>query len=97
VDLNGVKAYRVQVQTLPGGRFDEYYDVKTGLKLRRKENQEQEGGGWVQVITDYSDYRPEGGVLFPHVLLQKGGMDMTLNATSIAVNKGIDDAVFSVD
>lgn len=97
VDLKGVKAYRVQVQTLPGGRFDEYYDVKTGLKLRRKENQEQEGGGWVQVITDYSDYRPEGGVLFPHVLLQKGGMDMTLNATSIAVNKGIDDAVFSVD
>lgn len=97
VDIDGTKAYRVQVQTLPGGRFDEYYDVKTGLKLRRKENQEQEGGGWVQVITDYSDYKPEGGVLFPHVLHQKGGMDMTLNATAIDVNKGVDAAVFKVD
>jgi predicted Zn-dependent peptidase len=97
VDIDGNKAYRVQVQTLPGGRFDEYYDVKTGLKLRRKENQEQEGGGWVQVITDYSDYKPEGGVLFPHVLHQKGGMDMTLTATSIDVNKGIDASVFKVD
>ncbi|MCB0759010.1 MAG: insulinase family protein [Flavobacteriales bacterium] len=97
VDIEGKKAYRVNVKTLPGGQFDEYYDVTTGLKLRRKDYQSQEGGGYIQVITDYSDYTPEGGVLFPHTLHQGGGMDMTLTATSISVNKGIPGSVFSVE
>ncbi len=98
VDLNGAKAYRVNVKTLPGGQFDEYYDVKTGLKLRRKENKTQEGGGFLQVVTDFSDYQPEGGVLFPRQVKQGGGpMAMTLKAVAVAVNKGIDGAVFSVE
>jgi predicted Zn-dependent peptidase len=97
VDIDGKKAYRVNVQTLPGGRFDEYYDVQSGLKLRRKESKTQEGGGYIQVVTDFSDYKPEGGVLFPHTLHQGGGVDMVLNATSIAVNQGIADSTFSVE
>ncbi len=97
VDINGVKAYRVNVKTLPGGRFDEYYEVATGLKLRRKEHQAQEGGAAVQVITDYSDYKPVNGVLFPHTLHQGGAMEMTLKATEINVNKGIGATVFAVE
>ncbi len=97
VDLNGVKAYRVNVKTLPGGRFDEYYDVATGLKLRRKEHQSQEGGASAQVITDYGDYRAVNGVLLPHTLQQGGAMEMTLKATEISVNKGIAAAVFTVE
>lgn len=97
VDIKGVKAYRVNVKTLPGGGFEEYYDVTTGLKLRRKDSQSQEGGGYIQVITDYSDYKPVEGVLFPFTLSQSGGMSMTLTATEIAVNKGIDASVFRVD
>lgn len=97
VEINGKKAYRVNVKTLPGGQFDEYYDVTSGLKLRRKDFQAQEGGGYIKVITDYSDYAPEGGVLFPHTLHQGGGMDMTLTAKAINVNKGIADSVFSVE
>ena len=97
VEVNGQKTYRVHVKTLPGDQFDEYYNVETGLKQRRKENQAQEGGGSVQVVTDYSEYSLVGGVLFPHTLVQTGGVDMTLKATSISVNKGIDASVFVVD
>lgn len=97
VDLNGAKAYRVNVKSVQGGQYDDYYDVKTGLKLRRKESQSQDGGGYVQVITDYSDYQPEGGVLFPRTLHQSGGMDMTLKASTISVNKGISPSVFTVE
>lgn len=97
VDINGKKAYRVNVKTLPGGSFDEYYDVATGLKVRRKDFQSQDGGGYVQVITDYGDYRAVDGVLFPFSLHQSGGMEMTLTAKEILVNKGIDAAVFSVE
>ncbi|MCC6838842.1 MAG: insulinase family protein [Flavobacteriales bacterium] len=95
VDINGVKAYRVNVNTLAGGRFDDYYDAATGLKLRRKEQQAQEDGGMVQIITDYTDYKPVEGVLFPHTLHQGGAMEMTLKATVISVNKGIPAAVFT--
>lgn len=97
VDVEGAKAYRVNVKTISGGGFDEYYDTTTGLKLRRKDFQSQDGGGYVQVITDYSDYKAVENVLFPHVLHQGGAMEMTLNATSIEVNKGIDASVFSVE
>lgn len=97
VDINGVKAYRINVKTLSGAQFDEYYDTTTGLKVRKKEYQTQEGGGGFQVVTDYSDYSPEGGVMFPHILKQKGGMDLTLSATRITVNKGIPTSVFSME
>lgn len=97
VDVDGVKAYRVNVKTLPGGQFDDYYDVATGLKLRRKEHQAQENGATAQVITDYGDYKPVAGVLFPHTLEQGGAMEMTLKATEISVNKGVSTAVFTVE
>lgn len=97
VDVDGAKAYRLNVKTVAGAQSDEYYDTTSGLKIRKKEYQQQEGGGGFQVITDYSDYSPEGGVMFPHTLTQKGGMDMTLTATNISVNKGIPDSVFSVE
>ncbi len=97
VDIDGKKAYRINVKTMPGGQFDEYYDTTSGLKLRKKEYQTQEGGGGFQVVTDYADYAPEAGVMFPRTLKQKGGMDMTLTATKIIVNKGIPDSVFTVE
>lgn len=96
-DLNGQKAYWINVQTLAGRRFDDYYDVETGLKLRSSEHKSQDGGKWVKVVTDYADYTPEEGVLFPHTLLQSGAMDMTLQATAINVNKGVPEEVFSTE
>lgn len=97
VNIEGQPAYRMSVQTLSGSRIDEYYDVETGLKLRRKEHQMQEGGGYIQVITDYSGYAPEAGVLFPRTLAQSGGISMVLTATEISVNQGIPDAEFAVE
>lgn len=95
-EIDGRKAYRIQVLMM-NNKADEYFDVETGLKVRSKEYQKQGGDSYVQVTTDYSDYQPEAGVLFPHTLKQSGGPGMVLKATSINVNKGIEDAVFSLD
>lgn len=97
VTIDGVKAYRVHVKTLPGGAFDEYYAVDTGLKIRRKDFQTQEGVGTMQVVTDYSDYQAVNGILFPHTLRQSGGLSMTLTATEIQVNTGINASVFRLE
>lgn len=95
VTLNGKKAYRVQVKAADGGLFTEYYDQATGLKVRRVERQISEEGTF-EVVTDYSDYRPESGVQFPHTVRQNAGMDITFQATAIAVNQGIPASVFAI-
>lgn len=96
VDLNGAKAYRMKVSHSDGNTFTDYYDVKTGLKLRRSETQGS-GEHTMQVNTDYSDYSAEGGILFPHTIKQNAGMDITFTATKISVNQGIDASVFKVE
>jgi hypothetical protein len=96
VDVNGKKAYRMKVSDPDGASFTDYYDVKTGLKLRRSEMQGS-GQHMAQVNTDYSDYSAEGGILFPHTVKQNAGMDITFTATKISVNQGIDASVFKVD
>jgi predicted Zn-dependent peptidase len=96
VDVNGKKAYRMKVSGPDGNGFTDYYDVKTGLKLRRTETQGS-GGHTMLVTTDYSDYRPEGGVMFPHTVKQNAGMDIVFTASKISVNQGIDASVFKVD
>jgi predicted Zn-dependent peptidase len=96
VDIDGHKAYRVKVTNADGGGFTEFYDTQTGLKVRRTESQGS-GEHVMQAVTDYSDYQPEGGVMFPHKVHQNAGMDITFTTTKIGVNQGIDASVFKVD
>lgn len=96
VEVNGKKAYRVQVRSSGGGLFNEYYDQATGLKIRRVEAQASEEGTF-QVITDFSDYKPVNGVLFPYTIRQNAGMDLTFSATAIEVNKGLPASTFTVE
>ena len=96
IEVDGKKAYRVLVQTANDRSFTEYYDKETGLKLRRSESQPGEEGN-LEVTMDFKDYRPESGILFPHLIDQNAGMQFSFQATSIAVNKGIDSATFKVE
>ncbi len=97
LELNGTKVYRMQVNNaLDGASFTEYYDVASGLKLRKVENQATEQGTF-QVVTDYSDYKPVNGVQFPHTIRQNAGMDITFTLQKVTVNKGVDPAVFRVE
>lgn len=91
-EIDGHKAYRIVVKDDDGPAFTEFYDVRSGMKVRRVEVQ---GGG--QVITDFLDRKEVGGVLIPHTLRQNAGMDILFTATKISVDQGIDPAVFNVD
>ena len=66
------------------------------MKLR-KVQVKQTGEGNMSVTTDLKDYRPEGGILFPHLVEQSAGMSMTFTVTEIAVNKGVPDGVFLLE
>jgi hypothetical protein len=94
-EVNGRKCYRVFVERANGNGFTEYYDVESGLKLRRVEPQMTPEGNF-QVITDFSDHKAVDGILFPHTIDQNAGMKFHFVASKILVNKPIGDSVFQV-
>jgi outer membrane lipoprotein-sorting protein len=68
-----------------------YFDVNSFLILRNTATMETPQGT-IQQITEYSDYRPVNGVLFPYSIIQKVpsvGMEMKMNLTDIQINTGL--------
>jgi len=70
--LGDKKAFKVMIYTVSGTAFAEYYDVATGFKLRRSQEVLVNGLQYAQ-ITDFSDWKPINGVLFPYKALERGG------------------------
>ena len=68
----------------------------SGLKLRREE-MKATPEGTMKVSSDWKDYRAVKGVLFPHLIVQKGPVDMSLSVTEVLVNGASDAKYFAVD
>lgn len=90
------KVYKLTFLTENGGMFKEYFDVESGLKLRREETASTPEGTFT-TITDYKDHREVKGIKFPFLIVQKGAMDMNLVVTEVVVNGGVRATQFAVD
>lgn len=93
--LDGKQVYVIEVESADGGKQTDYYDIKSGLKVR---SQSEENGTLIQ--TDYSDYREvEGGIMMPYKIVSVGQAPVPLafNVQNVEVNKGVEDAVFKVE
>jgi zinc protease len=92
-NVNGTDAYKVEL-TMPGGdKVVDYFDTKSGLKVRQISTMESPQGPVTQT-TDLSDYREINGVKFPHRITS--GVGMQMDVQSIDINKGLSDAVFEL-
>lgn len=92
-DIDGKKAYKLQVIDTKGNESWEYYDTETALKVRRY--QEKEGK---KITYDFSNYQEVDGLKFPYTVTAKGIMPMmtiTLEVTKLEVNGTISDAIFT--
>ncbi len=89
-------AYKVAMATPVGGAISDYYSIDSGLKLRRIEKKFL-GGRPVTITTDYKNYRPFSGVLFPTVIEQGGGPmgQITMLVEVIEINKGMPPNFFT--
>jgi len=76
----------------------DYFDVNTGLKVRRIVMQLNLGQFYV-VTTDYSDYKEVDGVLFPHTIDEDGGITgvIQLKVGSIKTGVSFNDHQFDPD
>ncbi len=96
VEVEGRKAYRVRITTLSDKSYTDYFDVETGLKVKRTEVQVTPQGN-IEVNTTYADYKAAGGVKFPWTVNQSAGVLLEFKAVSIDVNKGLDRSAFSTN
>lgn len=93
--VEGKQVYVIEVESADGSKQTDYYDAKSGLKVR---SQSEEGGNLIQ--TDYSDYREvEGGILMPYKIVSTGQAPVPLafEVQKVEVNTGVEDAVFKVE
>ena len=92
-EVNGEDAY-VLTAVKDGNRIVNYFDVKTGLKVKSIELTATPMGEQ-HTITEYLDYREVEGVKFPFSMKQNAaGMAMDITVKSVETNKGIEDSMF---
>ncbi|MFB6457025.1 M1 family metallopeptidase [Chitinophaga sp. Hz27] len=88
-NINGVAAYVLSVATSNGVVFRNYYDEKTGLKLRSQLLTTEENTG-SNVTTDYGDYREVDGFKVPfRLIMEAGGKQRRNEVTEIKFNQGL--------
>lgn len=96
--IDGKPVIKLHLVLNAGGTVGDYFDERTGLKLRRVEQRSVDGKP-LMITSDYLDYQPAGGVLFPRTIIQSGGPmgDVTLRVTAIDLNTGLKPAFFATN
>lgn len=94
--VDGNDAYLVEVTKPNGDIVMEYYDVKSGFKVKSEETEDTPEGKETQT-TYYLDYKDgKAGLKFPQIIKQTGGpmglMEMKLQ--SVDINTGVSDEIF---
>ncbi|MBN2348255.1 MAG: insulinase family protein [Bacteroidales bacterium] len=93
-DVDGKKAYLIELLLPTGETTSEYFDVETGLKLKTVSTMEAQGQTINQSIT-YDDYKDVDGLLFPFKMNQSiGPQSFDINVESVQINSGIEDSIF---
>ncbi|MFN4234522.1 MAG: M16 family metallopeptidase [Bacteroidia bacterium] len=94
--IDGKDAYVLEITNPKGSKSTEYFDVKSGLKLRSVRTSDSPQGPITQT-TDYADYKDVKGVKFPHEINQTAGpQSFKLKAKTIEVNKKLKDTLFEI-
>jgi predicted Zn-dependent peptidase len=99
--INGSNAYAVETIGEKNKKITEYFDVQTGLLVRKVEASEGEAGqGPTSQTSDYKDYREvpgTGGYKVPYSVTEAGSGQPTIVGAvqSVEVNKGIPDTDFN--
>lgn len=94
-EVNNVNAYVISIATSNGALMRNYYDVKTGLKIRTVSLPGQEGKEQ-ETTTDYADYREVNGIQLPftNTVTDPSGFEAEMKVKKAVVNGGIGEEVF---
>ncbi|MDP4284958.1 MAG: M1 family metallopeptidase [Bacteroidota bacterium] len=88
VKVDDADAYAVTATSKSGSAVKEYFDVSTGLMLKKETIS---GGG---LSTTYSDYREVNGIKVPYSQTISSQVDIPLKVTDVKINSGLKDEDF---
>ena len=77
-EVDGAKAYKVEVVKPNGDKSYEFYSLKSNLLIRNVSTQPGQGGQSQTITTDLSDYKAVNGIMFPHTITVNGAMPVPL-------------------
>ena len=87
--VDGKDAYVVSVSSKSGSQFKEYFDVNTGLKVKK-----ESVVGNNPTSTTYSDYKEVDGIQFPYKETINSRVEIPLQVTDVKINSGLKDEDF---
>jgi outer membrane lipoprotein-sorting protein len=91
VNDDGSESYAVTITPADGQTIVQYYDVKTGFRVKT----ETRTGDQVSAVVESSDYREVNGIKFPYSIKNFiGGQELNFKVTEIKVNSGLSDEDF---
>ena len=94
--VEGSDAYAIDITLPSGAKQTWFYDVETGLKVRRTQYV-QTPQGEMAAATDISDYREINGVMIPYMMkIPMGPMKLEAKATEVLINTNPDASMFEV-
>lgn len=89
VSVNGKDAYKVIV-TENGENSNEYYDVESGLLVKKESESEDPEGNTIMSVTEYSDYTDTNGIKQPSkMVITAGEQTLTFTLKSRLFNKNV--------
>jgi zinc protease len=89
-NVEGSDAYEVAIKSKKGRVFTNYYDVKTGLKVKTVAMAEDpETKSKIAIPTYFGDYKPFNGIQFPTKVTMEQGVKIVVTFDSIKVNSGL--------
>lgn len=98
--VNGKECYKIQLNDIDGKESLYFIDTKTNLLLQTRQMMETNGRNAgkeeKEIITNYSDYKDFGGVLFPQTIKTEGaGMGSgSMTFDKIEVNIPVDEKMY---
>lgn len=94
-NVNGATAYQIEIMKPSGSKAIEYFDVKTGFKVKTEEEEDGPQGKTMN-SRYYADYKKGAGDLwYPNVIKQNMGLQVIdLKLKTVEVNTGIKEDVF---
>ncbi|WP_161964022.1 M1 family metallopeptidase [Chitinophaga flava] len=93
--VNDEEAYVITIATPNGGLLKNYYDIKTGLKVRSATLSGQEGAPGSNTVTDYLEYRDVSGIQFPfRSRTTINGFESNIKILKAVINSNMSDEVF---
>ncbi|CCH00034.1 hypothetical protein FAES_2025 [Fibrella aestuarina BUZ 2] len=94
--LNGRDMYKVEFSTGNGEKWQDWFDVETGLRMQRVLYY-RTANGLATSTSKFWDYKTVNGVVLPFARSQTfGSVDATLAISSIKVNRGLNDKLFKL-